>query len=593
MRTFTGAKVDATLLEPISRARPGGDDVRHDIVYSEISERVRRARGEVLPLPDDLPFDAIAEWHIVADTCHDVLRHRGKDLMIAAWYTEARFAIDGFPGLRDGLDLLRHLTQSFWETLYPQIEDGDIEARLRVFEWLDSRLAASVPSKTSATTRPAGAPAKPAPNHPSGAQTDETEALRRQISEVQQCLDSLEDLRAACQAKFDDAAPAFDNLRYALRLSLVDSAVRMQVQALLQHNQYDAASNLLRGLGGNDNIEKLLERIQRLELESRNRAQSPSAEPPAPPPFAAPAPPASSGAGPTRFLGFGPRPGANQPPMPRAPSTTTFATPTPPKVDFTLTAPALVAAGVPFEMFVWAHWPQERNRILARAREELHARDLVARTKGPFPIPTGTRLTVRLRILGAVIDEPEDTIIWDGQSTCASFVITLPELNPHTRCSGTAYIYAEDVQIAKIHFLLSSAGAKESVVHAPAMSYRTAFASYASDDRDAVLGRIQGIQKVAPDLNVFLDVLSLRSGQNWEQELWRVIPASDIFYLFWSAHARKSEWVDREWRCALRERGIGFIDPVPLQSPEESPPPPELSSLHFNDWTLTFRRARL
>jgi hypothetical protein len=579
MRAFTGVIVDATLLEPISRTRPGGDDIRHDIVYSEISQRVRRARGEVLPNPDDLPFDAIAEWHIVADACHDVLRHRSKDLMIAAWYTEARLAIDGFPGLRDGLDLLSHLTQSFWETLYPEIEDGDSEARLRVFEWLDSRLAASVPSKTSASTRPASAPAKPELKNPPGAQTDETDALRRLSRQMQECLHSLEELRAACDEKFEGSAPTFDNLRYAIRQPLVDSAVRMEVQALLKYNQYDAASNLLRGLGGNDNIENLLQQIQELRSQGRRLeksqsspdtpvAEKESAGPPVPPP----------------------PPPAIEPP---APASSPPVSTSPQKVDFTLTAPAVLAAGIPFELFVWAHEPRMRSQVLARAREELRTRDLVARTRGPVRVERGTILTVRLRILGATIPDPEDTMIWEGESTCVSFVVTLPELTREARSCGTACIYANGIQIAKIPFLLAPEAARDNMLQATVVPHRTAFASYASDDRDAVLGRIQGIHKVAPELEIFLDVLSLRSGQNWEQELWRVIPASDIFYLFWSAHARKSEWVDREWRCALRERGIGFIDPIPLQPPEESPPPTELSSLHFNDWTLAFRRARL
>jgi hypothetical protein len=550
--------VDATLLEPIYRNKPGGDDIRHDVVYSEISERVRRARGELLPHPDNLPGDANSDWNFVANACHDALRHRSKDLMIAAWFTEARFAIDGFSGLRDGLDLLRHLTQSFWETLYPQIEDDDLEARLRVFEWLDNRLAASVRS---------------AP-YPPGVQTDETEALRRQSSEVRQCLDSLEELRAACQAKFGDSAPASDNLRYALHQSLLESAVRMQVQALLKYGLYDEASNLLRGLGGNDNIEKLLQQIQQLQSQGR-RFQSRLDLP------------VASGNG---SADPGPLPPAIENPAPVSPPLITAA---PQKVDFTLTAPAVLAAGIPFELFVWAHEPEMLSRVLARAREELRTRDLVARTRGPVRLEQGTILTVRLRILGATIPDPEDTMVWEGESTCVSFVVTLPELTREVRSCGSAHIYANGMQIAKIPFLLTTAATQDDMLEASAVPHRSAFASYASDDRDAVLGRIQGIHKVAPELEVFVDVLSLRSGQNWEQELWRVIPGSDIFYLFWSTHARKSEWVEREWRCALRERGIGFIDPIPLQPPEESPPPPELSSLHFNDWTLAFRRPRL
>ena len=97
--------------------------------------------------------------------------------------------------------------------------------------------------------------------------------------------------------------------------------------------------------------------------------------------------------------------------------------------------------------------------------------------------------------------------------------------------------------------------------------------------------------KAVPDLDVFLDVLSLRSGEDWAQALVRTIPASDVFYLFWSEHAKRSEWVEREWRCALEIRGLDFIDPVPLVSPELVPPPAELAAKHFNDWVLAFMRA--
>jgi hypothetical protein len=98
------------------------------------------------------------------------------------------------------------------------------------------------------------------------------------------------------------------------------------------------------------------------------------------------------------------------------------------------------------------------------------------------------------------------------------------------------------------------------------------------------------VSKVAPELEVFLDVARLRSGQDWQTELRRVIHRSDIFYLFWSRSAKRSKWVNWEWRCALQEHGLGFIDPVPLASPTSVPPPPELASKHFDDWVLAFMR---
>ena len=57
----------------------------------------------------------------------------------------------------------------------------------------------------------------------------------------------------------------------------------------------------------------------------------------------------------------------------------------------------------------------------------------------------------------------------------------------------------------------------------------------------------------------------------------------DRLFLFWSRHARESQWVDFEWRLAHRLKGIDSIDPVPLEDPGTAPPPDELAALHFND----------
>ena len=100
------------------------------------------------------------------------------------------------------------------------------------------------------------------------------------------------------------------------------------------------------------------------------------------------------------------------------------------------------------------------------------------------------------------------------------------------------------------------------------------------------------MQKIAPDLNVFLDAANLRSGEKWEPRLWQAISASDVFYLFGSEAAKASPWADREWRYAFATKGADFIDPVPLVSPDEVSPPQELSGKHFNDWVLAFRRGK-
>jgi hypothetical protein len=122
-------------------------------------------------------------------------------------------------------------------------------------------------------------------------------------------------------------------------------------------------------------------------------------------------------------------------------------------------------------------------------------------------------------------------------------------------------------------------------------AHRKAFASYASEDRVEVLNRIQGMEAAYRGLDVFVDVVKLRSGQNWEQELRRRVSDADVFYLFWCRHASQSDWVSKEWHWALQTKGEDFIDPVPLEAPELAPPPQELAAKHFNDPLLAFIAA--
>jgi hypothetical protein len=50
--------------------------------------------------------------------------------------------------------------------------------------------------------------------------------------------------------------------------------------------------------------------------------------------------------------------------------------------------------------------------------------------------------------------------------------------------------------------------------------------------------------------------------------------------------------VEKEWRCALKARGLSFIDPVPLAPPDVAEPPEELKKKHLNDWVLAYDRSR-
>jgi hypothetical protein len=265
------------------------------------------------------------------------------------------------------------------------------------------------------------------------------------------------------------------------------------------------------------------------------------------------------------------------------------------QVHFSVTAPLAMIASASYILSVWVHREEQRPEVIARAQAEQSGKEVRARSKGPFRVARGTILDVFLTLPKFTIDEPTDTICWEGTIGNATFTIRIPPNLALGLYPGKVHVRAEGVLVARLDFIVE-VGQREApcdVLPSREQCPRTAFASYASQDREAVLARVQGIQKVSPRLEIFLDVASLRSGQRWLERLRAAIISKDIFYLFWSLHASRSEWVEWEWRTALAARGVDYIDPVPLAPPEEVPPPRELADhLHFNDWVLAYMRPR-
>lgn len=263
-------------------------------------------------------------------------------------------------------------------------------------------------------------------------------------------------------------------------------------------------------------------------------------------------------------------------------------------VHFSVSSPPTVVAGASFLVEVWAHLAMQRSAVLRRVRASAGSGDVLLHSRGPVKVARGTVLTVQMAVEGLLLDDAQDTIFWEGEIGNAQFRAHVPEDALSGSRQGMARVYIDGLQIARIYFAIEIGDTLTAPdeLSARVERHRRAFASYASNDRDGVLARVQGMQKVMPHLDIFLDVLSLRSGQDWEHELTTVIPASDVFYLFWSEHARRSTWVEKEWRCALSTRGLDFIDPVPLSPPDVAPPPPELAGKHFNDWVLAFMRGQ-
>jgi type VI secretion system protein ImpA len=126
------------IIEPIAGDDPSGPSLRLSAVYDEIKE----ARRE----DDGLAQGAWQHERKVADhgqairLAQDALATQSKDLQLAAWLCDSLVKQHGIRGLCDGLVLCQALLERFWETLYPRIDNGEMEDRLAPLEWLVSKL---------------------------------------------------------------------------------------------------------------------------------------------------------------------------------------------------------------------------------------------------------------------------------------------------------------------------------------------------------------------------------------------------------------------------------------------------------------------
>jgi type VI secretion system protein ImpA len=132
----------ADLLAPIPGDAPAGADLRYAPTYAQLTEP--RREDDDAPQGDWKRARKVAEHDVVVRVATDALATKSKDLMIAAWLTEALTRREGFAGLAYGLDLLRGLIDKYWDTLFPEIDEGDLGLRVRPLNWVGSGLETSV-----------------------------------------------------------------------------------------------------------------------------------------------------------------------------------------------------------------------------------------------------------------------------------------------------------------------------------------------------------------------------------------------------------------------------------------------------------------
>jgi type VI secretion system protein ImpA len=244
------------LLNPVPGENPSGQNLK----YAPVFDKIKEARRE----DDDAAQGEwkrerkLADWPQVIKLSGESLATKTKDLQLGVWLTEALLKTQGISGLHEGLDLLKGLVEGFWDTLYPEIEEGDLELRAAPLEWIGSRLGQAVKdapitrgrlswfaykeSRKIPTEVDAGgaeskaearstamAEGKITPEEFDTSFESSPKAYYVQLSaDYDSTLESLQALDDLCAERFQDVAPGFGPLRNTIEE--VQQAVRVFLQ---------------------------------------------------------------------------------------------------------------------------------------------------------------------------------------------------------------------------------------------------------------------------------------------------------------------------------------------------------------------------
>ena len=229
-------------------------------------------------------------------------------------------------------------------------------------------------------------------------------------------------------------------------------------------------------------------------------------------------------------------------------------------------------------------YTEKQRSIVEKALEEADGIVKETRKEG-FEVAHRTSVTARLESDDAQIRDPEETQTWNGEALHFDFRFRIPPDYGRSQAAFTLYIACGGIPVTRLNFMIAVTGrAEPGTIPAKVTrnDYEKAFISYSRKDEQRMLARVLGIRDLMPDMRFWLDKQSMDAGDLWRDEIKKAIRLSDVLLLFWSVAASRSREVEKEWRYALTEKGLRFISPVPLDPPEECPPPEDLGELNFS-----------
>jgi len=261
-------------------------------------------------------------------------------------------------------------------------------------------------------------------------------------------------------------------------------------------------------------------------------------------------------------------------------------------LQFTAFHPRAVPVETWNTLLVYAYIESALQAIRADAykfKDQLGPDPFKADAWASHPLTRGTQITIVPIFQGVTFNPERIAFAWVKDWHRAIFSFNADKRWAGVVGSGEIIVFAGPLIIASLKISLRFGELSFQYNHnqeeVSAFRYRKIFTSYSHIDMPIVFAIRKAYEAIGDDS--FLDIENLRSGQNWNAALLRMIDNSDIFQLFWSDNSAQSQYVYQECQYALQHyKYDGFIRPVYWKRPMR-PPPVELSHLHFAYYELS------
>lgn len=268
-------------------------------------------------------------------------------------------------------------------------------------------------------------------------------------------------------------------------------------------------------------------------------------------------------------------------------------------IQFTAYRPKAIAPAKWTKMLVFAHlndrpdWLEDNEMGPIEEMEQEAARILGSKIEdyrsttsdSSLAIPQDGEITLVPEIGGIEFNPLRRAFLWKDGVTVhhETFDMRATAMLDGKTARGRLTIFLGPVILAEIALSISVGNATK---HASAFrdissarAFRRVFMSYSHRD----LQIVEAAERYGSTLGdeYIRDLIYLRSGELWNDQLQQLVRWADVFQLFWSVNAAGSKYVEDEWRYALSLNRPKFVRPTYWQEPMPEPPEP-LRSLHFS-----------